>query len=113
IELKFPRSGQYPEQMFKACQDLAFLEELVSAGFDGGLFLMAADDRLFYEGSDRGGLYSCFRAGRPICGPISKPTGDRNACVTIRGKYTLIWREANAMRYSYIAVNRSEMSTDG
>src|SRR5437016_2430831 len=38
IELKCPRQGQHPEQMFKACQDLQFLEELVAAGFSGGVF---------------------------------------------------------------------------
>jgi len=27
IELKCPRQGQYPEQMFKVCQDLQFLEQ--------------------------------------------------------------------------------------
>jgi hypothetical protein len=46
--LKFPRNGQYPEQMLNACKDVAFLEQLVERGFDGGLFVMAADDRLFY-----------------------------------------------------------------
>jgi hypothetical protein len=49
VELKFPRSGQYPEQMFSACKDVAFLEQLVERGFDGRLFVMAADDRLFYQ----------------------------------------------------------------
>ncbi len=28
IELKFPRNGQYPEQMFNICKDIKFLEEL-------------------------------------------------------------------------------------
>jgi hypothetical protein len=32
IEMKCPRQGQHPEQMFRACQDLLFLEQLVSAG---------------------------------------------------------------------------------
>jgi hypothetical protein len=37
LELKFPRNGQYPEQMFSSCCDLLFLEQLVSGGFAGGL----------------------------------------------------------------------------
>ncbi len=35
--------------MFAACQDIAFLEELVDAGFDEGLFVMLVDDELFYK----------------------------------------------------------------
>jgi hypothetical protein len=38
IEVKFPRNGQHPEQMFKFCQDIAFLEQLISAGFTDWLF---------------------------------------------------------------------------
>ena len=30
IELKYSRNGQHPEQMFKACQDIGFLEQLLS-----------------------------------------------------------------------------------
>src|SRR5229473_5006125 len=33
IELKYPRNGQYPEQMFSFCKDIAFAEELKAAGF--------------------------------------------------------------------------------
>ena len=66
IELKFPRNGQYPEQMFAACRDIAFLEELVRHGFTGGFFVMAADDPLFYQGAGQEGIYGCFRAGRPV-----------------------------------------------
>ena len=47
IELKYPRNGQHPEQMFKACQDIAFLEELCAEGFDRGFFVMVADDPPF------------------------------------------------------------------
>src|SRR5215471_413115 len=33
IEVKYPRNGQYPEQMFSFCKDIAFAEELHAAGF--------------------------------------------------------------------------------
>ena len=33
IELKFPRNGQYPEQMYSFCKDIVFAEQLKSAGF--------------------------------------------------------------------------------
>ena len=70
IELKFPRAGQYPEQMFKACQDILFLEQLVSAGFAGGFFIMAAEHPLFYRREDATGIYRFFREGTPIAGQI-------------------------------------------
>lgn len=91
LELKFPRNGQYPEQMFKACQDIAFLEELVDAGFNGGVFVMTADDPLFFRGETRTDLYGCFRAGRPIHGIIRKPTGAKDESVSISGFHTMNW----------------------
>jgi hypothetical protein len=54
VELKFPRNGQYPEQMFSFCKDIGFLEQLKRAGFEKAYFIVFADDRLFYEGSTEG-----------------------------------------------------------
>src|SRR3989338_2335071 len=34
IELKFPRNGQYPEQMFSFCKDILFAEQLKRSGFE-------------------------------------------------------------------------------
>ena len=47
MEFKFPRAGQVPIQMFKFCQDVAFLEELVlkEKRFPFGCALFAAVDR--------------------------------------------------------------------
>ncbi len=28
LELKYPRNGQHPEQMFSFCKEIAFVEEL-------------------------------------------------------------------------------------
>jgi hypothetical protein len=97
IELKCPRQGQYPEQMFKACQDLQFLEELVAKGFSGGLFAMHVQDPLFYEGGSRTGIYAYFRGGVPVCGTIQKSTGAPKHAragrisASIRGSYKPIW----------------------
>lgn len=112
VELKFPRNGQYPEQMFKACQDLMFLEQLVTASFNCGLFVMAADDRLFWEGKDRVGLYSCFRATNPIVGFISKPTGDKDEAVTLKGSYLITWHKAGLLRYFSLTVTGTTRSND-
>ena len=77
--------------MFKACQDLQFLEELVATGFSGGLFAMHVCDRLFYEGDSQAGIYAHFRGGVPIHGEIQKPTAARNVFASIRAYYGPVW----------------------
>jgi hypothetical protein len=92
IELKFPRNGQYPEQMFKACEDIMFLEQLREKGFNGGFFVMLADDDGFYSPKkDNERIYGFFRAGKTLTGNIQKPTGKKDSEVNIRGKYEVRW----------------------
>ena len=76
LELKYPRNGQYPEQMFSFCKDIAFLESLVASGFQRAFFVAFADDKLFYEGGGEG-IYEFFRLGRELHGTITKPTGKK------------------------------------
>lgn len=53
IELKFPRNGQYPEQMFSCCKDILFAEQLKKReskrGFERTFLIILADNHLFYE----------------------------------------------------------------
>ena len=90
IELKYPRNGQVPESLYSFCKDIAFLEQLVLAGFRSAYFLAVADDKLFYSGASEG-IYGLFRNGVPITGTISKPTGAKNTTVSILGSYTASW----------------------
>ncbi len=90
IELKYPRNGQVPESMFSFCKDIAFLEQLVSSGFQSAYFLVVADHKQFYSGSSEG-IYGLFRSGMPITGIITKPTGAKDFKVTINGTYTASW----------------------
>jgi hypothetical protein len=107
VELKFPRNGQYPEQMFKACQDIGFLEQLVDGGFDGGVFVIAVDDPLFFRGDGKSDLYRCFRAGHPIHGVVQKPTGARDQTVTISGTHTITWMESGTqVRFACVKVGK-------
>lgn len=100
VELKFPRQGQHPEQMFAACIDIVFLEELVDAGFQAGLFIMVVDDPLFYSGRETEGIYRFFRAGHPINGRISRPTGNRHSWIEVVGNYRVLWKHlSNRMSY--------------
>lgn len=105
IELKYPRNGQYPEQMFSFCKDIAFAEELKAAGFACTALLIFADDRPFFTGTSEKVIYSYFRAGRPINGLIEKPTGDKNDRVQIKGSYEVSWLPASATtKYAFIEV---------
>jgi hypothetical protein len=48
IELKYPRNGQYPEQMYNFCRDIVFIEQLRQAGFQRTFLVIFADDPRFY-----------------------------------------------------------------
>jgi hypothetical protein len=98
VELKYPRNGQHPEQMFKACQDICFLEQLLHGGFKRCYFVMVADDPLFYEHSNHEGIYKHFRANSPIHGHIQKPTGMKNDAVDISGSYSVNWNMVSKKR---------------
>ncbi len=91
LELKFPRNGQHPEQMFSFCKDIAFAEELAAASFSRSALVISADDHLFYSGSTEG-IYGFFRGGKPIHGRIQKPTGKKDDEVSIQGRYTVEWK---------------------
>lgn len=58
IELKYPRNGQYPEQMFSFCKDIAFAEDLNATGFVHAALLIFVDDHLFFDGSSESQIYS-------------------------------------------------------
>lgn len=90
IELKYPRNGQVPESMFGFCKDIAFLEQLVSSGFQSAYFLAVVDHRHFYSGNGEG-IYGLFRSGVPITGKITKPTGAKDKELNIIGSYTASW----------------------
>lgn len=80
IEIKYPTSGQYPEQMFKACRDVSFLEQLKESGFKQNYFIFVSNDPNFYN--DWGGSLI-----------IVKPTGSKDEEVTLKGEYTLKWED--------------------
>ncbi|MEM2111971.1 MAG: hypothetical protein QXX08_08880 [Candidatus Bathyarchaeia archaeon] len=102
FELKFPRNGQYPEQMFSFCKDICFIEQLKQAGFKATYFIVFADDRLFYEGSSEG-IYGFFRGKKDLRGTIQKPTGKKDETVKISGKYTIVWHTVTKeIKYGFV-----------
>lgn len=109
IELKYPRNGQYPESMYSFVKDIKFMEELRENGFNGTAVLTFVDDRNFYSGRLRTGIYSYFRATTPISGVIEKPTGcreeRRDDHCDFSGSYNVNWQEINAdLRYYTIVL---------
>ncbi len=92
IEIKSPRNGQYPEQMYSSCKDIVFLEQLVNGGFNACFFLMIVDDPLFYQNGNKTGIYRNFRGSKPINGEFRKPTGEKDELIIISGTYPVIWK---------------------
>jgi len=92
IELKFPRNGQYPEQMFSFCRDILFAEQLKAAGFASAGVVIVADDPPFWSGNPQG-IYGYFRGGNVLHGLVTKPTGRKDAELNISGSYVTQWED--------------------
>jgi hypothetical protein len=104
IELKYPRNGQHPEQMYSFCKDIVFAEQLKKSGFNKAYVVIFAEDRLFYEGSDKG-IYGYFRGGKNLSGTITKPTGKCESELNIAGRYKVVWKDVcGALKYTIIEV---------
>lgn len=104
IELKYPRDGQIPEQMFNFCKDIQFCEQLCHVGFKKAFVLFLAEDKKFYSGKDFG-IYSFFRAGKIITGKIQKPTGSKDEEVLISGGYRANWKPVTGdLKYVLIEI---------
>lgn len=95
IELKYPRNGQYPEQMFMFIKDIKFMEEAKEQGFDKAFTFVLVDDPLFYRGNTPQTIYEYFRLGKIIEGTIRKPTGKKDELVTLKKSYTIQWSSLN------------------
>lgn len=54
IELKYPRNGQYPEQMFSLCKDVQFMEQCRQAAFGQTYVVIFSEDYPFYGGKQEG-----------------------------------------------------------
>lgn len=110
IELKFPTQGQYPEQMFSACKDIKFLEQLVKSGFNECYFMMFADDPLFYKEKENDtGIYKMFRSEKVIKGTIKKPTGKKDIEIHIDGEYNIEWQTLSHNLRCFIIEVRPEL----
>ena len=108
IELKFPRNGQYPEQMFSFCKDILFAEQLKRSGFERSFLIVFADDPLFYSGSSEG-IYGYFRKRRTLYGSVQKPTGKKDETISLGGTYKVQWTTVTgSLRYTIVEANNAE-----
>lgn len=104
IELKHPLNRQYPEQMFSFLKDLKFMEELKVAGFKSTYCLTLVQDKNFYSGQRKDGIYAYFRDQKTVHGEIIKPTGKKNDSVYIDGNYFVNWNSCNEMKYFLVEI---------
>ncbi len=101
VEIKFPRNGQYPEQMFSFCKDIKFLEQLHSNGFTNNIFLAFTNDHNFWNDVGKEDtIYEMFRKRKKIEGIIRKPTGKKDEVIDLNGIYDIKWNPVNSeLRY--------------
>jgi hypothetical protein len=108
IELKFPRNGQHPEQMFSFCKDILFAEQLKASGFQRTFLIIFADDKLFFSGNGDG-IYGYFRQQKQLHGNINKPTGNKDETIKLKGTYQVNWRAASEyLKYTIIEASNGQ-----
>lgn len=103
MELKFVRDlGSFNIGMFKFCEDVRFLEQLVEYGFDSGFAVIFTTIEKIYTRSikelkpknpENTNLYRGFRENFQISGTLSIKTGNLNQTIYLNGKYDLNWED--------------------
>ena len=95
IELKFPKNGQHPEQMYQFVKDISFMEQVKNGGFEQAYCITLVDDPKFYEKKNKiTEIYSYFRVeengGEAIPFKpevIIKPTGNGEGSVELTASH--------------------------
>ena len=100
IELKCPKNGKIPENMFSFIEDIKFCEELKNLGFNNTYVMTMVDDCTYYSNKNKrnlttSGIYSYFRGNTTIQGNVSKPTGNNNTSIKINNSYNISWKHTN------------------
>lgn len=106
IELKYPRQKAYPKRMNQFCEDICFAEQLVAAGFNGGLFVAVVDDARFYSGkAPQGTVYRHFRDTVPVHGMYSYRHRRQTWSFEIQGSYAVKWLDVTqTMKYALVEI---------
>ena len=90
--------------MFAFIKDLKFMEEIKQAGFNGTYCITLVDDKNFYSGNKRDGIYSFFRGNKAITGTIEKPTGQRKEQIMICNSYLVNWKDCGKRKFYMIKI---------
>lgn len=104
IELKFPKNGQYPKQMYLFIEDIVFMEQLKSSGFTDTYVLTVVDNKNFYQGKSIG-IYSYFRNPcANIKGIIYMPIGPQKGIesLEVHNTYSVKWEDCYLGKYYLI-----------
>ena len=108
IELKYPLNGQYPELMYAFVKDIKFMEDLNKFGFKKTYCLILVEDKNYYLGKNKKGIYAHFRCGKAV------RKGKNRDGILISGEYVISWqfcisndKTANR-RYCLVEVPRHE-----
>ena len=105
IELKYPRNGQFPEQMYNFCKDVLFAEQLCDAGFREAFAIILVEHEGFYSGNRKNGIYQYFREEADLTGMVKKPTGNKREGIRIRDKYKIDWQQIRGkLKYALVHV---------
>ena len=101
IELKYPRNGQYPEQLYSFTKDLVFAEELKRAGFTKAYVVSLVDDMNFCSGANINGVYGYYRNQQVLSGKIYRPTGKTRDTefIEVDGSYQVMWLDCGERKY--------------
>ena len=127
IELKFPRNGQTPVQMYSFIKDIRFCEQMVEEDFDAAYCLTVVEDKKFYSNEfsrkTETKIYTYFRNDDVIRGNIRQEIGAHKNELTLNGTYEIQWKpipqsESNGMdginlknyRYYLIEVPKDSQS---
>ncbi|MDG1719893.1 MAG: hypothetical protein P8I31_01405 [Bacteroidia bacterium] len=97
IEIKVSTNGQVPLQLFKFCEDICFLEQLMNSNFEYAYSLVLVNSDDFYRAKNKkDGIYKYFRGENKstLTGKIECPTGkEKGKLITIMNSYQIIWTE--------------------
>lgn len=106
IELKYPRNGRYPDEMFDFITDIRFLEQLKDSGVREVYAVTLVDDPAFNDRDGRSrrkdGIYAPFRTGSVLEGTIPYPTANDDRTISLDGCYTIDWQETGDGRWYYV-----------
>lgn len=107
IELKYPKNGHVPEEMYAFIKDIDFTEKLAIHGFTNTYCLTVVDDHRFYDNQlpATKEIYKYFRSSAEIKGEIHKPTGtddaQKNEYCKIEKGHVIKWHPIKKNEHEY------------